>query len=115
MRTFSDTIGDRIRQLRSDVHLSQEQLALKAGLAPSFLGEIERGAKKPSIESLEKIANALEVSLSELFHYDLNTLESSCNLYLDKILIEVRSYSGIEQEALYRLLKQAIAFKNIKE
>ena len=115
MQTFSDTIGNRIRQLRNDIPISQEQLALKAGIAPSFLGEIELGVKKPSIDSLEKIANALEISLSELFHYDVNTLASSDNLYLEKILIEVRNYSNAEQEALYRLLKQAIAFKNINE
>jgi transcriptional regulator with XRE-family HTH domain len=115
MRTYSNSIGNRIRQLRSDIPLSQEQLALKAGIAPSFIGEIERNEKKPSIETLEKIANALEVSLSELFNYNVDTLVNSDNFYLDKILMEVRNYTNVEQEALYRLLKQAIAFKNIKE
>ncbi len=115
MHTYSSTIGRRIRQLRNDISLSQEQLALKAGIAPSFLGEIERNMKKPSIDSIEKIATALEINLSELFNYNIDTLASSDNFYLDKILIEVRNCSSAEQEALYRLLKQVIAFKNIKE
>lgn len=115
MQTYSNTIGNRIRKLRNDISLSQEQLALKAGIAPSFLGEIERNTKKPSIDSIEKIANALEISLSEFFNYNIDTLNSSDNLYLDKILIEVKSCTLLEQEALYRILKQTIAFKNIKE
>ena len=115
MQTYSNTIGNRIRKLRNDISLSQEQLALKAGIAPSFLGEIERNTKKPSIDSIEKIANALEISLSELFNYNIDTLNNSDNLYLDKILIEVKSCTLLEQEVLYRIIKQAIAFKNIQE
>jgi len=115
MQTYSNTIGNRIRNLRNDISLSQEQLAFKAGIAPSFLGEIERNTKKPSIDSIEKIAIALEISLSELFNYNIDTLTSSDNLYLDKILIEVKSCTLLEQEALYRIMKQAIAFKNIQE
>jgi len=115
MHTYSNTLGNRIRKLRNDISISQEELALKAGIAPSFLGEIERNTKKPSIDSIEKIATALEISLSELFNYNFDTLNSSDNLYLDKILIEVKSCTLLEQEALYRILKQAIALKNIRE
>lgn len=115
MRSYSDTLGNRIRYLRSEAALSQEQLALKAGIAPSFLGEIERGIKKPSIDTIEKIAIALEISLSELFNYDIKNSKSSNQIYLDKITIELKDCSLTEQEALYRILKQAIAFKNIKD
>ena len=115
MNTYSKTIGNRIRQLRNDIPISQEKLAHVAEIAPSFLGEIERNEKKPSIDTLEKISNALGISLSELFNYEISTLSSSDNLYLDKITIELKDCSLAEQEALYRILKQAIAFKNIKD
>lgn len=115
MNTYSNTIGSRIRQLRLENALTLENLAGEAGITPSFLGEIERNNKKPSIESLEKIATALRISLFELLHYNVDSLASSDNYYLNKILIEVRNCSNAEQEALYRLLKQAIEFKNIKE
>lgn len=115
MHTYSNTLGNRIRQLRNSADLSQEQLALKAGIAPSFLGEIERSVKKPSIDSIEKIANALEISLSELFNYNLDTLADSENIYLDKIIMEVKSRSKAQQEILYRLIKQAVMLKNLNE
>lgn len=115
MGTYSTTIGNRVRQLRNDASLSQEQLAGKAGIATSFLGEIERNIKKPSIDSIEKIANALEISLTEFFNYDVDTLKNSENFYIDKIVLEVKNCSEAQQEALYRLLIQAIALKNIKE
>lgn len=115
MHTYSHTIGNRIRQLRNDIPLSQEQLALKAGIATSFLGEIERNTKKPSIDSLEKIAIALEISLSELFNYNVDTLDKSDCFYLDKILMEMRQYTMAEQEALYNIFRQAIAFRNLEK
>lgn len=115
MQTYSNTLGSRIRQLRTVTDLSQEQLALKAGIAPSFLGEIERNMKKPSIDSIEKIANALEISVPELFNYDLNTLSDSDNIYLDKIILEVKNCTKVQQEILYRLIKQALTLKNLNE
>ena len=86
MRSYSDTLGNRIRYLRSEATLSQEQLALKAGIAPSFLGEIERGIKKPSIDTIEKIAIALEISLSELFNYESKTRKVQTTFILTKSL-----------------------------
>lgn len=115
MHTYSNTLGNRIRQLRNDIPMSQEQLAFKAGIATSFLGEIERNVKKPSIDSIEKIANALDISLSELFNYNIDNLKDSDQLYLDKTILEMKNCSQLEQEALYRLIKNAIEFKRIKE
>ena len=115
MKTYTSTIGERIRQLRNDLSLSIEDLANEAEISPSFLGEIERNTKKPSLQSLEKISTALGISLSELFNYPVESLDSSDSIFLDKILVEVRDCSKAEQEALYRIIKQAIALKNINE
>jgi transcriptional regulator with XRE-family HTH domain len=53
-------IGESIRILRTGKGLSQEQLALNAGVNTSYIGQIERGEKNPTIKTLEKIAVALE-------------------------------------------------------
>jgi transcriptional regulator with XRE-family HTH domain len=55
--------------LRKEQRLSQEQLGERAGLHTNYIGQVERGEKNVTIESLEKIAAGLNVSLEDLFHY----------------------------------------------
>ncbi len=66
-------IGGLIRQLRIKKGLSQEELAHQCDLHRTYIGSIERGEKVVTILTLEKIANALDISLSELFlKYEIN-------------------------------------------
>ncbi len=58
--------GERIRKLRGERNYSLEQLARKGDLSPSFLSELERGEKKPSLSTVNKLAAALNVSPGEL-------------------------------------------------
>ena len=62
--------GLRIRSLRKKKKLSQEGLAEKAELHPTYIGGVERGERNPSLESILKIASALEVSPSQLFRFE---------------------------------------------
>ena len=62
-------LAKRIRQLRKVYKMSQEQLAEKADLHPTFIGNIERAEKNPTITSLEKIARAFNIPLTELFTF----------------------------------------------
>ena len=114
MHTISNTLGERIRLLRKRAGMSQEQLALKAEMAPSFVGEIERGIKKPSIESIEKLSNALEISVSELFNYDTDTYETNASCFEDKILIKLEQCSIFERD-MYRIIDYALQLKELKE
>ena len=68
-------LGLKIRQLRKSQKLTQEHLGEKAGISYKFIGEVERGAVNPSLDSLVSIANALRVSVKELFpgEKDLDT------------------------------------------
>jgi transcriptional regulator with XRE-family HTH domain len=71
-------IAQRVRQLRKIHKLSQEKLAEKAGLHPTFIGNIERAEKNPTITTLEKIAQAFKITLSELLIFsDDQKLESA--------------------------------------
>lgn len=61
-----ESIGENIRLLRIKSDLSQEQLALNAGVNTSYIGQIERGEKNPTIKTLEKISIALNIDLIDL-------------------------------------------------
>ena len=60
-------VGNRVRDLRIEHGLSQEQLAFTAEITPSYLGQIERNLKSPTIRTLEKICLSMGVSLAEFF------------------------------------------------
>ena len=55
-------IGNRVLRRRIYMQYTQQQLAEKAGISTSFLGHIERGTRKMSLDTLCKIAKALECS-----------------------------------------------------
>ena len=58
--------GKRVRELRLERGLSQEEFALEANIARSYMGDIERGQRNVSLINMARIAGALQVSLSEL-------------------------------------------------
>jgi transcriptional regulator with XRE-family HTH domain len=60
-------LGKRIAYLRKERHLSQLQLALQAGVTKSYLSDLERGQRNPTVKVLQKIAMGLGVTLEELF------------------------------------------------
>ncbi len=59
--------GNRVRELRKERGLSQEKLSFKADLHRTYIGMIERAEKNITLLNIEKIANALEVSINDLF------------------------------------------------
>lgn len=62
-------IGQRVRKFRLEKKLTQEKLSELADISLSFLGHIERGTRKMSVDTLLKLANALDVSPNDLTDY----------------------------------------------
>jgi transcriptional regulator with XRE-family HTH domain len=60
--------GDRVRELRKQEGLSQEELSYKADLHRTYIGMIERAEKNITLINIEKIAKALNVSITEIFN-----------------------------------------------
>ncbi len=60
-------IGQRIKELREKAEMSQKDLAYTADLDRSYIASIENGQRNVSIVNIEKIANALNVTLREFF------------------------------------------------
>lgn len=61
-------VGQRIRQLRKELELSQEALALKAEVDRTYVTDVEAGRRNVSLEILERLIKALEISVSEFFN-----------------------------------------------
>jgi transcriptional regulator with XRE-family HTH domain len=61
-------VGQRIRQLRTELEISQEALAYKAEVDRTYITDVENGRRNVSVEILERIIAALNVSISEFFN-----------------------------------------------
>lgn len=62
--------GNKVRAERAKLGLSQEALAARAGVHRTYIGMIERAEKNITLENIEKIAKALEISLDKLMHLE---------------------------------------------
>ena len=61
--------GSSVRAWRSRLGISQEELAGRAGLHRTYICDVERGARNVTLQSIEKLAKALEISVSTLLAY----------------------------------------------
>jgi len=66
-RAKLQSLGKRIKKMRGERSLSQEELAELAGVHRTYVGMIERGEKNVTVLSAQKISAALGISVSELF------------------------------------------------
>lgn len=65
MMNYQD-LGARVKRLRRELNITQEQLAEKVGISTSFLGHIERGTRVASLETFVALCNTLNVSADYL-------------------------------------------------
>jgi transcriptional regulator with XRE-family HTH domain len=65
-------LGLNLKKIRTEKGLTQEELSYKSELDISQIGRIERGLVNTSISVLNKIANALQIELKELFDFETN-------------------------------------------
>ena len=111
MSDIAKIIGQRIRNYRTCLGLSQEKLAELSGCHYTYIGQIERGEKNATIESIEKISAALNVSLSKLFEMLGVENEETSNIPLECYEL-VSSKTKKEQEIIYRILTEIDIFKS---
>lgn len=108
MGEIAKTVGQRIRYARMEKGWSQEKLAELADCHPAYIGQVERGERNATLESVAKIASALQISLSKL-------LEKIGEEPTDSIPMKcyelVASKSKAEQEQLYKLLLEMDKYK----
>ena len=102
-------IGSRVKRLRLESGLSQEQLALKSDITTVYLGQIERNEKNPTVKLVERRANALGLSLSEFF--DDRDRVAEHDKILNSIIFELKDLSDDEKSEMLKLIRQVLKFK----
>ncbi len=110
MSEISKQVGQRIRNLRIQNNLSQEKLAELAGCHPTYIGQLERGEKNATLESIERVAAALNIPLSRLFEklgagYESDNIPLKCYDFLS-------AKTKAEQEHLYHILVEIDGYKS---
>jgi transcriptional regulator with XRE-family HTH domain len=70
MRPLRRRFAQRLKDLRLQRGMTQTDLALAAGLSVGFIRAMEQAVHAPSFESLEALANALEIEARDLFDFD---------------------------------------------
>ena len=101
-------LGKRIKHLRNMKDMTQEMLAVKAKMNPAHIGQIERGEKSPTVDTLEKIANALEVDLAYIFSFENDTSKAPVMIDINELkqmLKEQRQQDIVSFADIIALLK----------
>lgn len=93
-------IGHRVREERTLRGLSIEKLAEAAEMAPSFLGSIERGERKPSVLTLDKLSRALKTPPGDL----MSIQGKKTTTWERKAIFLIKSQPDNAKESIYRLL-----------
>jgi transcriptional regulator with XRE-family HTH domain len=77
-------IGDRLRELREEKKLSQGHIEKRTGLLRCYISRVENGHTVPAIETLEKLARALEVPMYKLFYDGEKPAQASPDVFKQK-------------------------------
>ena len=124
MSRISERVGEQIRYYRTKQNLSQEALALQAEINITYLGQVERGVKKPTIETLDKILTALNVSFEEFFAFEIDSTlkpmsvkpDNKSNSYIEKINMYLEKASEGELRLILGIVKQIVNYdKTVKK
>jgi transcriptional regulator with XRE-family HTH domain len=98
-------IGDRLRTLREAKNFSQGEIEKRTGLLRCYISRVENGHTVPSIDTLEKLAGALEIPMYQLF-YDGERPHRLPNLPKRKANAEIAwGSSGKDERMLHRFRK----------
>lgn len=103
-------VGARIRYFRHQRGLSQEQLALQAGLNTAFLGHLERGLKSPTITTLEKLVKALNITFEELFAEGSSGVDPAHDAAIERLLLLVRDLPAGQIDKLSVIIRSVLDF-----
>ena len=98
------SFGNKIRERRQALGISQEQLALRAGMTTPYLGQIERGRGNITVKLLLRLAAALDVDISYFFE---NCSPKRPSRTESSILFELDGLSEEEKAALPPIIRDA--------
>ena len=104
--------GERLRALRVARGLSQEQLALHAGITPTYLGMLERNVKNPTLKVIEQLCQSMHISLNNFFsNCQPETVPDDPSI--QQIISLLTDCTEKERKVLLQLMKDALKFKSV--
>lgn len=98
-------IGQRIKQAREIIGLTQEQLAEKVNLSTSHISVIERGVKPPKLETFVEIVNVLKVDANSIL---TDVLSVSNEIVSSQLSIRLSVLSATQQKKILRIMDTLI-------
>jgi transcriptional regulator with XRE-family HTH domain len=98
--------GKRVRAVRKAARITQEGAAEAAGLNPKYLGEIERGEKRPSFEAILALSKAMHVSPALFFHFDRE--EADERILRKRIEALLQKCNAQQLQQVYRVTKALV-------
>lgn len=104
MSNVNIAFGKRIKSIRVSKRISQEKTAELCGLHPTYIGQIERGEKSPTLESIYKLAIGLGVSPQAFFE----NIDNSGDDFASKIYNEILSLPEEQKKKLYKIIVEII-------
>jgi XRE family transcriptional regulator, regulator of sulfur utilization len=107
---LAKVIGERIRLQRRSQGLSQEDLAQKAGLHPTYIGQLERGEKNATLESISKVARALSINLEDLVSLTSPNFPAG-NETLRELVQELYRVTEADQKSILKIVKELLDWK----
>jgi transcriptional regulator with XRE-family HTH domain len=108
MENIYKTVGKRAREERRRLKLTQEELAEKADISANFLGHIERGTKRPTLNTLKKIADVLQIPMEALFATEKTYGLPKEDLFIRRFMSLVRDRKREEKELVLKIAKMVL-------
>ena len=107
-------VGERIHELRTQQGLSQEQLALRAEITPTYLGLVERNLKNPTIRVIEQLCNSLNISLADFFISSGETSDSLDCISM-QILAQINNRTPEEKQIILQIIKNMVKLCDLSD
>lgn len=107
----SNKFGAKLKALRLERELSQEELAFQCNMQASHIGQLERGQKNPTLDTMAKIARGLDMSLPELLTFDSEKNGREYNKVVGKINAYLAVLNPKQQEQVLAIIKTFIDYR----
>ncbi|GIO38286.1 hypothetical protein J41TS12_31470 [Paenibacillus antibioticophila] len=114
MAALRNFLGNRIRAIRNAKGLTQQNLADLSGLDYRYIGAIERGERNFTIDTLEKVLAALQVSLREVAYFNIEQIREDSPRWeaIDHFVVSTEGLTEEQIETLRRVNQEVLrAFK----
>ena len=105
MSKVANALGKKLVNIREKLGISQEEFAFKCGLAAAHMGQLERGEKSPTLDTLQKIADGLCITVSDLLDFGSNLPASKLDSKSNKILAILQDKSDADKDKVHDMIK----------